>query len=426
MNKRFFQSPYLEVFHNRRITATALLGFSSGLPLALTGGTLQAWMTVDGVDLKTIGIFSLVSLPYTLKFLWSPLMDRFVLPWLGRRRGWILFTQIWLILSIALMSLLSPAQSPLLLAVLALVVAFASSSQDIVIDAYRTDVLREKERGAGAAVSVLGYRIALLVSGSFALILSEYIRWNDIYLLMSLVMLIGVITTLFAPEPERVAIPPKTMQEAIVGPMSDFFRRKNSLLILLLIILYKLGDAYAGTLTTAFLIRGIGFSAGEVGTINKGFGLVCVIIGSLVGGAWMVKLGLYTSLLFFGVLQAISNLSFILLAYIGKSYEIFVFTIAFENFTGGMGTSAFVALLMALCNSRFTATQYALLSSLSAIGRIFISPSAGFLVESVGWIIFFLISTLLALPGLWLLFLLKKRIANLSERGWDDNKKLNY
>ncbi len=417
MNNPFSLSPYLEVFRSRRIVAVTLLGFSSGLPLALTSGTLQAWMTIEGVDLKTIGIFALVSLPYTLKFVWSPMMDRFVPPWLGRRRGWIIITQICLIFAIAAMSFCSPSHVPLLLAMIALFVAFASASQDIVVDAYRTDVLRTKERGSGAAVSVFGYRLALLISGAFALILSEYINWNNTYLLMSAVMFIGVITTLVAPEPERIASPPKSMAEAVTGPMRDYFQRKGALLILLLIIFYKLGDAYAGSLTTAFLIRGVGFSAGDVGTINKAFGLVCVIGGAFIGGALMVKLGLFKSLLFFGILQAVSNLSFMLLAYTGKNYELFVFAIAFENLAGGMGTSAFVALLMSLCNSRFSATQYALLSSLAAIGRIFIAPTSGFLVESIGWAHFFLITTLVALPGLWLLWLLRDKIINLGSKG---------
>lgn len=408
--------PYISVFINRRIAVITLLGFSSGLPLSLTGGTLQAWMTVEGVDLKTIGIFALVSLPYTLKFLWSPLMDRFVPPWLGRRRGWILITQVCLMLGIALMSLFSPQQVPLLIALIALMIALTSASQDIVVDAYRTDVLHVKERGAGAAVFVFGYRIAILVSGAFALILSEHINWNNTYLLMSAVMLLGILATLAAPEPITTVQPPKSLKDAVIGPMKDYFQRRYAIFILLLIILYKLGDAYAGSLTTAFLIRGVGFSAGDVGTINKGFGLICTLAGAFIGGSMMVKLGLFKSLLLFGVLQAVSNLSFMLLAHIGKSYEMFVFAIAFENLSGGMGTSAFVALLMSLCNSRFSATQYALLSSLAAIGRIFISPTSGFLVESVGWVVFFLITTIVALPGLAMLLWLKSEVIRLNEK----------
>jgi PAT family beta-lactamase induction signal transducer AmpG len=412
---KFSTSPYIEVFNNRRIAVVTLLGFSSGLPLSLAGSTLQAWLTVEGVDIKTIGIFALVSLPYTLKFFWSPFMDRFVPPWLGRRRGWILITQICLMLGIALMSMFSPQNVPLLIAGIAFMIAFASASQDIVIDAYRTDVLRQKERGAGAAVSVFGYRIAILVSGAFALILSEHINWNNTYLLMSAVMLIGIFAAFMAPEPEKAVEPPRNLRDAVACPMKDYFQRRYALFILFLIILYKLGDAYAGSLATAFFIRGVGFSAGDVGTINKGFGLACTLAGAFLGGAMMVKLGLFKSLLIFGVLQAASNLSFMLLAYIGKNYEMFVFAIAFENLSGGMGTSAFVALLMSLCNSRFSATQYALLSSLAAVGRIVISPTSGFLVESVGWAVFFFITTLVALPGLAVLWLLRSEIERLTE-----------
>ncbi|NWF76106.1 MAG: MFS transporter [Nitrospirae bacterium] len=408
-------NPYLQVFKNRNIAIITFLGFASGLPLSLTGGTLQAWMTVEGVDLRTIGIFTLVGIPYTLKFLWSPIMDRFVPPILGRRRGWIIITQISLIIGISLMAYSSPQQAPFFLAVLALVVAFFSASQDIVIDAYRTDILREHERGVGAAVFVMGYRIALLVSGALAFVISEYIFWRNTYLLMAGIMGVGVITTLLGNEPDKKTIPPHNLQEAIVGPMKNYFSRDSATLLLILIVLYKLGDAYAGTLTTPFLIRGIGFSVGEVGTINKGLGFASLIVGAIFGGTLMVKLKLFRSLLVFGILQAISNLSFMVLAWFGKSYTLLIFTVAFENFAGGMGTSAFVSLLMAMCNHRYTATQYALLSSLAAIGRIFISPTSGFLVEAVGWPNFFFVTFLVALPGLLLLWILRGAITGLSE-----------
>ncbi len=405
-------SPYLEVFRSRRIAIVTLLGFSSGLPLALTGGTLQAWMTVTGVDLRTIGLFALVGLPYTLKFFWSPFMDRFVPPWMGRRRGWIIITQLSLVLGISAMAFSSPQQAPLLLALLALTVAFTSASQDIVIDAYRTDVLREQERGVGAAVFVMGYRIALLVSGALALILSDHIGWRKTYLLMAAVMGMGILSTLFGPEPEEKAVPPGTMKEAVWGPMKEYFSRNSAFRLLLLIILYKLGDAYAGALTTAFLIKGVGFSVSEVGTINKGLGFASLIVGAIFGGTLMVRLKLFRSLLFFGILQAVSNLSFMLLALAGKSYGILVFAVALENLTGGMGTAAFVSLLMAMCNHRYTATQYALLSSLAALGRIFISPTSGFLVESIGWASFFFVTFLTALPGLGLLWWLRNVISD--------------
>jgi PAT family beta-lactamase induction signal transducer AmpG len=417
MNKTFHLhlSPYLQVFNNKRIAIMLFLGFSSGLPLPMTSGTLQAWMTVEGIDIKTIGIFALAGIPYTVKFLWSPLMDRFVPPWLGRRRGWMVATQLCLMLGIAAMGFSSPQNALFALAALAVLVVFTSASQDIVIDAYRTDVLYEVERGAGAAVFVMGYRLALLISGALALILSGQIGWQGTYMVIALFMFVGMLAVIFGPEPDGKIQPPKTIQEAVSGPLKDFFSRRKAVMLLLLIILYKLGDAYAGTLTTAFLIRGAGFSPAEVGTINKGFGLVSVIAGAFMGGALMVRLGLYRSLLLFGVLQAVSNLSFMLLAWTGKNYAVMIFAVAFENLAGGMGTTAFVSLLMALCNHRFSATQYALLSSLAALGRIFIAPTSGYLVNAAGWANFFFITTLTALPGLWMLWLLQKEIEMLKQ-----------
>jgi len=406
-------SDYLQIFRNRRMAVISLLGFSSGLPLALTSGTLQAWMSVAGVDIRTIGIFSLVGIPYTVKFLWSPLMDRFVPPWFGRRRGWMLATQLPLMFGIGAMGFASPQHAPWALAALALMVAFTSASQDIVVDAYRTDLLHEKERGAGAALFVFGYRIAMLVSGAVALILSDRIGWQNTYLIMAGCMIIGIISSVSGPETEKKIAPPKTLSEAVWGPLRDFFSRPSAATMLLLIILYKLGDAYAGTMTTPFLIRGAGFSATEVGTVNKGFGLAALIIGAMFGGALMVRLGLYRSLLYFGLLQAVSNLSFMLLAWQGKSYPVMIFAVGFENLTGGMGTAAFVSLLMALCNHRFSATQYALLSSLASLSRTFISPSSGYLVESVGWAVFFLITAISALPGIWMLMRLKQEISEI-------------
>src|SRR3990170_4697927 len=396
-------SDYRQIFRSRRIGVMVLAGFSSGLPLALTGGTLQAWMTVAGVDLRTIGVFALVGIPYTVKFLWAPLMDRFVPPWMGRRRGWMFLTQAALLLGIAAMAFGSPEAAPFALGATALLVAFSSASQDIVIDAYRTDVLREPERGLGAAVFVTGYRIAMLVSGALALILSERIGWRNTYLLMASLMAVGVATTVFGPEPEIRVTPPKSLQEAVVGPLREFFSRRAAGAMLLLIVLYKLGDAYAGTLTTAFLIRGVGFSPTEVGTINKGLGLVSLILGAMVGG----------TLMFFGILQAVSNLSFTVLSLLGKSYAMLLFTVAFENVCGGLGTAAFVALLMALCDHRYTATQYALLSSLAALGRIFVAPTSGYVVESVGWAVFFFLTAVTALPGLWMLGRYRREIAEL-------------
>lgn len=394
-----------------------LLGFSSGLPLALTGSTLQAWMTVEGMDLRTIGIFTLVGLPYTLKFMWSPIMDRYVPHLLGRRRGWMLITQITLIIFILVMGVSSPTNEPLVLAVFALIVAFSSASQDIVFDAYRTDILHERERGLGVAVSVTGYRIAMLVSGALALIFSGFIGWRSTYLLMAGFMLVGVFGTLLGPEPEDRVRPPSNLTEAVWGPLEDFFSRPGAWVMLMFIVLYKLGDAFAGSLTTAFLIRGVGFSVGEVGAINKGMGLAATIIGALMGGTLMANLRLYRSLMFYGILQAFSNLSFMVLAWMGKSYGMMIFAVAFENLSGGMGTAAFVAFLMALCNHRFTATQFALLSALASLGRVFVGPPSGFLAEEVGWAVFFFITFLGAFPGLGLLWGVRDRVLALEHNG---------
>lgn len=402
-------------FINRRISTMLFLGFSSGLPLALTSGTLQAWLTVAGIDIRTIGIFALVGLPYTFKFLWSPLMDRFVPPWLGRRRGWMIISQFCLMVAIGAIAAISPNELLWLFGVLAFMVAFLSASQDIAFDAYRADILRPSERGLGAALSVFGYRVAMLVSGALALITAERIGWQSTYLVMAVLMTVGMVTTFLSLEPEGVAETPKTVTSAIVDPLREFLARRAALSLLLLIVLYKLGDAFAGTLTTAFLIRGLGFSVSEVGVINKGLGLIALLLGALSGGALMVRLRMYQSLLWFGLLQAITNLGFMALAVVGKDHLGMALVVALENFAGGMGTAAFVALLMALCDHRFTATQFALLSALAAIGRVLVGPASGYLVEAIGWTDFFLLTFFSALPGLGLLWLLKRTVETLND-----------
>ncbi len=404
-------SPYLEVFRSRRVAVVLLLGCASGLPLALTGSTLQAWLTVSGIDIRTIAWFSWIGVPYLLKFLWSPLMDRFIPPWLGRRRGWILATQAGLIAGMAGMAFTSPDESLLLLGLLALWIAFVSASQDIVIDAYRTDVLTPMERGMGAAVSVFGYRIGMLVSGGLALIFADQIGWRNTYLVMSALMLIGVVTTFAAPEPEAPPVVPQTLREAVIAPLRDFLMRSGAIPLLLLIMLYKFGDALAGTLTTAFLIRGVGFTPTDVGIVNKGLGLAALLLGALAGGALLTRISLYRALMWFGILQAVSNLSFMVLAWAGKSYPWLVFAVGFENLASGMGTAAFVALAMSLCNHSFSATQYALLSALASLGRVLFGPVTGELVAAMGWANFFFVTFVAALPGLWLLWRLREQLA---------------
>ncbi len=404
-------SPYLNVFRSPRIAAVLVLGFSSGLPLALTGSTLQAWLAVSAIDIKTIAWFSWIGMPYALKFLWSPLMDRYVPPILGRRRGWMLLTQLGLIAGIAAMAISPPGEALWVLGLAALWVAFMSASQDVVIDAYRTDVLNASERGAGAAVGVFGYRMAMLASGALALVLGDQIGWQTTYFIMAALMLVGTATAWLAPEPAVPPEVPRSLGEAITKPLADLFTRPGALSLLALVLLYKFGDALAGTLTTAFLIRGVGFTATDVGLVNKGLGLASLLLGALAGGMLLSRMNLYRALLLFGVLQAVSNLSFAWLAWAGKSYPLLVFAVGFENLASGMGTAAFVAFAMALCNHSFSATQYALLSAIASLGRILFGPMAGQMVESLGWDGFFVLTFVAALPGLALVWLMRERIS---------------
>jgi PAT family beta-lactamase induction signal transducer AmpG len=409
-------SSVIQLLANRRIAVMLPLGFASGLPLALTAGTLQAWLTVVGLDLKTIGIFTLVGLPYTLKFLWAPLMDRLVPPWLGRRRGWMLAMQIAVALGLVAMAATGPGQHPEILGLLALVVAFLSASLDIVFDAYRTDVLLRPERGFGAAVWVNGYRCALLVASAGALLLADHIGWPSTYLVLAALMAVGVVTILVSPEPAEPSATPASLAEAVGGPLKEFFARPGVVGLLALIILYKIGDAVAASLQTAFLIGGVGFSVSEVGYV-KGLGIIATLIGALAGGVAMAKIGMVRSLLLFGLFQAVSNLGFMWLAWMGKSYMALTTSILVENVTGGMGTVAFVALIMSLCDHRYTATQFALLSSLEALGRVFSGRPSAELVEMVGWAQFFFWSFLVALPGIWLVWFLRGQLHREADHG---------
>lgn len=396
---------FFQVFQSRKMAMLLLLGFASGLPLFLTSRTLQAWMTVEGVDLGAIGLFSLVGLPYSLKFLWSPLLDRFVPPFLGRRRGWLVIAQVGLVLAIAAMSLQNPRQALQLLAFNAVLIAFFSASQDIAFDAYRTDVLEPLEMGAGAAVAVLGYRIALLVTGSLALILADQIPWPVVYLCLAGLMAVSLIFSVLAPEPVLRDRPPTSLVDAVKLPFLEFFQRSGvaaGFLVLLFIVLYKLGDALVNNMATPFLLE-TGFTQTDIGAIQGGMGLVATIVGVLAGGALLSKLGINRSLWIFGGLQAISNLSYLVLAQIGQNYPFMVLAINIENFCAGLGTAAFVAFLMSLCNQRFSATQYALLSSLMAVSRDILVAPAGVVASSTGWPLFFLLTLVAALPGLLLL-----------------------
>jgi PAT family beta-lactamase induction signal transducer AmpG len=382
-----------------------VLGFSSGLPLYLTSRTLQAWMTVAGVNLTAIGIFSLVGLPYSLKFLWSPLVDRFSFPFLGRRKGWLFTTQVALGAAIAAVALESPAAALQTLAVTALLIAFLSATQDITIDAYRTDISSPPEVGAASGMHVLGYRIAMIVTGGGALVLADRASWPAVYAVMGALMLVLAVLSVRVPEPPSCGGAPASLREAVVLPLIEYFDRlgtSRGIWIMALILLYRLGEYMIEAMTTPFLLQ-LGFTQTQVGIVQGGIGLGSVIAGVLAGGAIISKIGINRSLWFFGLLQAVSNLAYLWLAETGRNFPVMVATIVIEHFCVGLGTAALVGFLMVLCNPRFSATQYALLSSLMAIGRNVLAAPSGWIVVRTGWPIFFLVSAAAAIPGLALL-----------------------
>jgi PAT family beta-lactamase induction signal transducer AmpG len=508
-------SPRLAAAH--RLAVVTLLGFASGLPLALTGQAMQAWLTVEGIDLATIGFLSLVGLPYTFKFLWAPLIDRFDLPWLGRRRGWLVLTQLVLAGVLLALSATSPGAAIRAFALLAVMVAFVSASQDVVIDAYRTDLLGHAERGLGASLGVMGYRLAMILSGGIALIWTDPAQgggwqWAEVYRFMAWVMAgAAVLSALILPPlPPLPPLPAaraaavhdvrgfaavlaavaagvlltdrhgQAIAQALVGPLlhgsalpaalqqrwvdlaallggiaftlplaawaarragfvtllgglGSYFSQRGAAAFLVFIVLYKLGDAFAGSLMTAFLLKSMAYTPAEVGVVNKVIGLWLTIGGALLGGAVMLRLGLWRALMLFGLLQLASNLGFWWLAVVGKgvlpgtTLPAFdwgfvklaaptpvdgglLMVVAFENISGGMGTAAFVAFMMSLCQQRYTATQFALLSALASVGRVWVGPLAGVLAQTIGWPAFFIVSTVLAAPALVLLWWLRASV----------------
>ncbi|MHB1226138.1 MAG: AmpG family muropeptide MFS transporter [Desulfurivibrionaceae bacterium] len=386
-------------------------GFSSGLPLYLLFNLLPAWLRSEHVDLKTIGLFALIQFPYTWKFLWSPLLDRYVLPLLGRRRGWMLLTQIGLLLVIAMMGAFSPQNDLHTIAWIATLLAFLGATQDIVLDAYRRELLSDSEMGLGNAVHVNAYRIAGLVPGSLSLILADFLPWNMVFIATALFMLPGVAMTLAVQEPHRAA-PPKTLREAVVEPFHEFITRRgwnSALLILAFLFLYKLGDSMCTALATPFYMD-MGFSKTQIGLIAKNAGLWPAVIGGLLGGLWMVKIGINRALWLFGVVQVVSIFGFVWLASVGHHDEItsvelaqLAIVIGLEALGVGLGTAAFVAFIARTTHPAYTATQFALFTSLAAMPRTFANAATGWLVEMMGWMGFFLLCALLALPGMVLL-----------------------
>lgn len=429
----------LDVYRDRRVMAILLLGFSSGLPLALTGQTLQTWLTEAQINLGTIGLFAAVGIPYSLKFLWAPLIDKLGLPpltsWLGRRRGWMVATQILLIAAMLGLGTSDPVAAIGVTAAWAFLLAFASASQDIVIDAWRVEVLEERQLAAGAAAIVFGYRIGMLVSGAGALYLAQYLgNWFLVYAVFGVLMLVGIATILLAGEPQatdaredrarsaeiaaflarRPGIDPRAgaviawIYVAVIGPLREFAGRPGWLAILLFVLLFKFGDALAGSMATTFYLK-MGFQKIDIANVAKVYGFAATFVGLFLGGWLMNAIGLIPALWVAGVLQMLSNLMYVPLAYSGDSLTMLAVSVGVENLTGGMGTAALVAYLSALCNVSYTATQYALLSSFSAVGRTGLSTTAGYLAESLGWVGFFLLTVAAALPGLLLLLWLTRR-----------------
>lgn len=395
---------------NSHFISLCFLGFASGLPLALTGSTLQAWFTQAGVSLLTIGALSFVGMPYVWKFLWAPIMDRYVPPLFGRRRGWIALTQIGLCVTLFVMANINPSQHAGVIGIVALLVAFLGASQDIAIDAYRTDILLPEERGLGMAYFIFAFRISMLFSGGLALVFADHLGWRLTYELMAAFMLLCVIPTFFAPNGTPVA-ESTSLLGTVVESFKHLLQRDSIVLILVFILLYKLGDALVVALTSNFLLKGLGFSLTDVGLAYKTVGLIATLIGAFVGGIYLGRLGLYRGLWTFGLLQALSNFMFMLLAYVGKNYLLMVTSIFIENFCAGMSTTALLAFLTSLCSQRYSATQFACLSAFASIGRVIVGPFAALMVIRLGWVSYYGWASLLCFPAIILLSFLRSRVS---------------
>jgi PAT family beta-lactamase induction signal transducer AmpG len=415
----------LRVYREPRMLAVLFMGFSSGLPLPLTFGTLSFWLAETGISRTSIGLFALIGISYSFKFVWSPFIDRLPLPWItrssGRRRGWALTLQALLAVAILALGFADPRTEPGLVALCAVIVAFLSASQDIVIDAYRIELLKPEEQGAGAAATQWGYRFGMIASSAGALFIAEFGGWSLAFTVMAGLMGVGMLTVWLTPEPAGsdaalAPMPGETasaraiawIERAVIAPFADFMTRPGWIAILVFVVLYKFGDALAGVMANPFYVA-MGFTKLEVASISKVFGVAATLAGLAVGGAMVYRLGMYQALLACGVLQAVSNLMYALQSVVGHDVAMLTVTIGIENFTGGMGSAAFVAYLSSLCNVAFTATQYALLSSLATVGRTTLSASGGWLSDHLDWVAFFSLTTAAAIPGiLMVLWLMRK------------------
>jgi PAT family beta-lactamase induction signal transducer AmpG len=420
----------VSVYWERRLVIVFLMGFASGLPFLLSGATLSIRLTEAGISLSTIGLFALVGTPYNLKYLWAPLIDRLRIPLLsrllGRRRSWMVLIQLGLMAAVAALGLSDPQKGAGLTAMFALAVAFFSASQDIVIDAYRIEILDENQQGAGAAMTQAGYRFGLLAAGAGALYLATSIDWTLVYGLMAALVLIGLLAALLAPVPEMDTALSQTsaskgnaFRKTVVEPFVEFFQRNNigvAVVILAFILLYKFGDAFAGVMANPFYIK-VGFTKVQIANVSKVFGVFATLLGVFAGGLVVKRLGILKSLLYCGILQMLSNLMFAAQAAIGPKVWFLFFTIGIENLSGGMGSAAFVAYLSMLCNTQYTGTQYALFTSFMAFGRTWLSAGSGWVADHTDWVTFFIASTFVALPGLVMLWWMMKRLPMSVQRG---------
>ena len=407
-----------KLYFQPKIIRLVFLGFSSGLPLALTFSTLSVWLAENGVDKSTIGLFAALGVPYTLKFVWAPLIDRARIPWLttlfGRRRAWMLFSQAALVLAIFALAQADPGLDAGRMALLAVIVSFCSASQDIVLDAYRVETLDDRTFAAGAAIFVWGYRIAMLVSGAGALYIASGTNWGMAYTVMAALMGVGIVATLLSPEPvleeNTDTVGGNWFTDAVIGPFTQFIGSRGGMAfaVLAFVIFYKLGDSMAGVMTNPFLVE-LGFSKVEIANVSKIYGFTATMAGLAVGGWLLNASGMVKSLWICGILQLLSNLMFAAQAEVGHNVSFLALTIGFENLAGGMGTAIFIAYLSSLCNISYTATQYALLSSLFAIPRTLISSGTGYVAEAVAWTDFFVYTAIGAIPGLLILWFLTRR-----------------
>lgn len=385
-----------------RMLIMLLMGYCAGLPLLLTGGTLQAWMTDVKVDLTAIGMVSLIGMPYVLKFLWAPFLDRYQVPFFGRRKGWMILFQILIIVCILGLSMSNPKENLSTVVFWAFMISLFSASQDVVLDAYRREIMPDEELGLASSLYVNGYRLAMLVSGAFALFLADHVLWAEVYKWMAVLMMPAIVFTIVAPNETHHIKIPSNMKEAVFGPLKEFFSRRGALLMLLFILLYKVGDSMAANMTTPFILQ-MEYTKTEMAAVAKGFGLAATMVGGLFGGIMMLRFNMKWSLVCFGILQAVSTLGFAILPSLPHQLSSLALIIAFENLASGMGTAAYAAYMASLTNKQFTATQYALLTALMGVPRVILASPTGKMAEVLGWEMFFVVCTIVAIPGLLLL-----------------------